>query len=416
MAPAQALPPPPEAPPPTEVQPDPGAADSEGAEAEQAAPELPEAIVLLTSGQKVRGLLAERNDAHVVLMVGNIKMDLPMHQVDRIEVQPTIVEQYETMRRMIAPKDLPSRVMLAQWLLDKEKYDWALKEVEGVLDEDPANPEAQRLRRLIVSQRDLQSRAGQPKAAPREQPDKAPKFQFPLLTADQINLIKVYEVDLSNPPRLIVPREAIDRLIKQYADHELMPPTREGRDALYHQSPADVLDLMFRMHARDLYGMVRVQDQPRSIERFRDNVQQAWLINSCATDRCHGGAEAGRLRLYNKRPNSDPTVYTDFLILDRFRMADDQPLINYEEPARSPLLQLALPRETSLFPHPKVPGANGRGDVWKPALSSTGDKRFGQAVDWIKSMYRPRPEYPVVYDPPGATRPRADAVTPVQPR
>lgn len=399
------------------IPPAPPADDSDGAGNAQPDPDdLPGAVVLLNNGQRITGMLVERDKDHIVLLVGNIRMDLPIAQVDRVDLQPTVAQQYENMRRMISPKDLPQRIMLASWLFDKERYDWALKEVNGVLDEDPANPDALRLRRLIVCQLDLRARAGQARPEPRPQADKPPKFQFPLLTPEQINLMKVYELDLSAPPKMIVPREAIDRILKEYADSDQLPPTPEGREALYHRAPADVLELMFRLHARDLYGMVQVQDQPRSMALFRDDVQQSWLINSCATDRCHGGAEAGRLRLYNRRPNGDATVYTDFLILDRFRLADDRPLINYEEPAQSPLLQMALPRENSLFPHPKVPGSNGRGDVWKPALPSTTDKRFGRALDWIKSMYQPRPDYPIVYEPPGSSLPRADAAAPAQPR
>jgi hypothetical protein len=396
---------------------DPGDTAAEPSDPEELDPDgMQGAVVYLTNGQKISGRLVENDQDHVVVLVGNIRLDLPKAQVERVELQPSLVQQYESMRRMISPKDLPQRILLAQWLFDKEKYDWALKEVDGVLDEDSANPEALRLRRLILAQLDLRARAGQPKAPPRAPVDKPAKFQFPLLTPEQINLIKIYEVDLADPPRLVIPREAIDLLLKQYAGSELLPPTKEGRDALYHRSPAEILELMFRLHARELYGMVRVLEQPRSMLRFRDDVQQAWLMNSCATDRCHGGADAGRLRLYNRRPNSDATAYTDFLILDRFRLAEDRPLIDYEEPAHSPLLQLAIPRENSLYPHPPVPGANGRGDVWKPALASTADPRFGRALDWIKAMYKPRPEYPVTYEPPGSLLPRADATTPVEPR
>jgi hypothetical protein len=399
------LPPPVEETPPLEEEP-----------AEQEEPEeLREAIVRLHTGQRITGRLVKQDDREIVLLVGNIRMTLAADQVDRIEVQPTVAEQYENMRRMIGPRDLQQRLLLAQWLLDKEKYDWALAEVDGVLDEDPASPDAQRLRRLVVSQIDLRARAGQPRPEPVQREKRPPKFQFPLLNAEQINLIKVYEVDLSDPPRMVIPREAIDRLLAENAGHELLPPTQEGRDALYRKPPAEVLDLMFRMNARGLYSMIQVQEQPKSMARFRDDVMVNWLGSSCATDRCHGGAEAGRLRLHNKKPNSDPTVYTNFLILDRFRMADERPLISFSEPARSPLLQLAIPREDSTSPHPPVFGAGGK-DIWRPALESADDPRFSEAVRWIKSMYQPRPEYPIAYEPPGASLPRTDAAAAPQPR
>jgi hypothetical protein len=179
-----------------------------------------------------------------------------------------------------------------------------------------------------------------------------------------------------------------------------MPRTREGQAALYRASPARILDLMFRVRARNLYSEVKVLDQPRSMRQFRDELHRSWIINSCATTRCHGGNEAGRLRLHNRRPGSDQTLYTNFLILERFRLADDTPLINYEDAGRSPLLHMGLPRDSSRFAHPVVPGADGRGDLWKPAFRSPTDRRFLEATEWIMSMYRPRPDYPIEYTPP----------------
>ena len=45
--------------------------------------------------------------------------------------------------------------------------------------------------------------------------------------------------------------------------------------------------------------------------------------------------------LASKRPSAEATVYTNFLILERYRLPDGTPMISYEEPARSPLLNLA---------------------------------------------------------------------------
>ena len=90
---------------------------------------------------------------------------------------------------------------------------------------------------------------------------------------------------------------------------------------------------------------------------FRDEVARSWLANSCATARCHGWPDAGRLRLTNKKPGMDAAVYTNFLILDRFRMADGRALINYDEPAKSPLLDMALPRDPARISHPSARGS-----------------------------------------------------------
>src|SRR5690606_8892035 len=96
--------------------------------------------------------------------------------------------------------------------------------------------------------------------------------------------------------------------------------------------------------ARELYGSVQVNGDPEAFSRFRDDVQTRWLVNACATNRCHGGAEAGRLRLVNTRPGGDEAVYTNFLILNRFVMTDGRPLILENDPGASPLLEMGLPR------------------------------------------------------------------------
>jgi hypothetical protein len=194
---------------------------------------------------------------------------------------------------------------------------------------------------------------------------------------------------------MVIDRETIARFMDEHAGEPGMPKNQQEREAMFRLSPSRLLDLMFRLQARELYPNVRVLDQPRPLRLFRDNVHRALIANYCATSRCHGGAEAGRLMLASKRPSAEATVYTNFLILERYRLPDGTPMINYEEPAKSPLLTLALPREAAATKHPIVPGPEGRGDRWKPFYKGTDDKRFTEAVEWIKSMYRPRPDYPI---------------------
>jgi hypothetical protein len=75
-------------------------------------------------------------------------------------------------------------------------------------------------------------------------------------------------------------------------------------------------------------------------------------------------------------------------------MGDGRPLIDYQNPGRSPLLQFGLPREDAITPHPDVVG-------WTPVFRSRDSRAFQRAVRWIQSMYRPRPDYPIEYTPPG---------------
>lgn len=365
----------------------------------------PEVVVHMVDGQRISAVLVSADDDELVVRIAGIDTRLPMRRVDRYRVLPPVMERYREMRDAIG--DDPSQIVqLAEWLRVRGREELALDEAERALELDPDHPEAQRMARLLSMQIELNKRARRSPVLRQEREEGNPRerddvqSRFPLLDEDQVNLLKVYEVDLSERPRLVIQRETISRLIESYRGNPLIPTTQEGREAIYRKSNGQILDLMFRLQARELYGEVRVLDQPRSMRLFREGVHRTWLINSCSTTACHGGAEAGRLMLHNRRVNSDATVYTNFLILERFRMADGTPLIDYDKPEHSPLLQMGLPRGDSLYPHPEAPrGITGR-DAWRPIFRSTDDRRFRRTVEWINSLYRPRPDYPIEYEPP----------------
>jgi hypothetical protein len=393
---------PPSAPPTADAQPEP-------------APEVPpdpnpEVAVTMKDGQRFTGLLVERTPDKVVLRIAGIDTPIKAAVIERLEVLPPVVERYKHMRAMINDGDADRLLLIVEWLRARGEYTLALKELDGILAAQPENAEAQRLKLLVDSQKQLADRAGvgrdRPGALPRPAgpviaaPGVLPGAAFPLLTAKDINLIKVYEVNLADPPRMVIPRDVVTRLIERFKNDPRIPATPEGRDELYRWSPTRILKLMFQLQARDLYSEVQVVDQPRALRLFRDNVHRAYIENYCATARCHGGAQAGRLPLYSKRPNAEETVYTNFLIIDRFRFGDGKPLVDYQEPAASALIQLGMPRDISKRPHPLVPNPPAGGDAWKPFIKSKDDLRYQQIVEWVNAMYHPHPSYPVDYTPP----------------
>lgn len=361
-----------------------------------------EATVTLRDGRQYTGVLVEQSPQRVVLRIAGIETSVPAGMVVRVEILPPVLERYRAMRATIDDADVERLLMLVEWLRARRQWDLALAELEHVLTVAPEHAEARRLRTLVQAEQDLARKAASPPAGTPQttappSPDQPP---FPLLSPQDINLIRVYEVDLRDPPRMVIDRRTITRLMDQYAGDPLIPTTPQGREAMYALSPVRILEIMFQLRARDLYGEVRVLDHPRSMRLFRDQVHRTYVINYCASTRCHGGTEAGCLWLTNRRPGTDATVYTNFLILERYRLDDGRPLINYDEPARSPLLHLGLPRSQALDKHPRVPGRDSQGDLWRPYFRGTDDYRFRQVVEWIGTMYRPRPEYPVAYEPP----------------
>lgn len=369
--------------------------------AESDEPALPaDCEIVLDDGRRILGTLVESGPTTVVVEVGGIRTTYERARINELRIMEPVEDRYRALRRAIPDSDIDQRLMLAQWLMSRRAYRLAYREVDELMLLDPANPEIIKLRRHLELQIRLLEGVSPGEDRDNERtPQERDRAEFPLLSPEEINLLKVFEIDLRDPPRMLIPRRVVDELIAEHQSSELIPSSPEAQRALYRQPPRRILDLMFRLRARDLYGQVEVQGHPRSMERFRDDVHRGWLMRGCATSQCHGGQAAGRLWLHNQNINSDATVYTNFFILDHFKLEDGTPLINYDEPAKSPLLQMALPRARSERPHPVV-SELGREVAWRPPLSGPEDDGFRKALRWLETMYRPRPVYPISYEPP----------------
>ncbi len=350
-------------------------------------------LIERVDGSRFEANLVRQTPEEVVIRIGEIEQAIAASEIVRIVRLPSVRERYAELRRNIPDDDADQLLVLVRLLRSRGELGLALLELDHILSIDPDHPEAARLRTVVAAELALE--AGRGKGRPRNVPER--RTEFPVLSDEEINLIKVYETDLRRRPRLELSDELIDRMIERYGDHSLMPQTPEGVEALRRWPAARVLDLLFRMRARDLYSEVEVQGDPRSLELFKENVHAGWLTRACATTDCHGGSEAGRLWLRTRPRNADSTVYTNFLILERFRLADGSPLLNYDDPASSPLLQFALPPERSQRPHPPLARTTR---AWRPPLTSVEDPDFKNAVDWLRAMYSPRPQYPIDYTPP----------------
>lgn len=364
--------------------------------------------ILLKSGDRLEGEFVSGDEHRLTLRISGVSLNIDRGTIERQTILAPQAERYRKMRAQIADDDADRLVTLAEWLQRRRMFTEALAEIDAALQADPTHAEGLRMKRVVEQLAELAERKGSGERAEEDkerQIDEARRFptrpkvnEFPLLTPEQINIIKVYEVDLRDPPKMTIPRETIQKLIIRFGDDPLIPESREAREAFLRKPPEEILDVMFRLRARDMYDQVNVIGQPRSMQLFRDEVHAGWLVTSCASTACHGGSDSGRLRLFNYRPTADASVYTNFLILDRFETRDGKRLIDTEDPERSLLLQMGLPRDDARVPHPRIPG-------WQPAFRNREARRYLQAIEWIRSLYRPRPEYPVEYVLPGTPDP-----------
>lgn len=358
-----------------------------------------EVRLLMQDGRSFRGEFVLEDRLNVVIKIAGIATTFDRLKVIRITALKTFEEQYHELEMGISREDYFRRFEFCQWLYRRKKYELAAGQLESLLDDTDEYPEARALLRKVNNASAIlgpdgsvkRSESEEGKSGGDDEAEMSGRFiEAALLNDAQINLLRIYEVDLKDPPRMLVSRETIDRLFDRYAGSDLVPKTSAGRRQFYVREPVEILELMFELQARDLYGEIRVLSEPDAFIRFRRDVQRTWLTNSCATSKCHGGSEAGDFYLFNKRTNFSRTVYTNFLILEQTRV-NGEALIDYGQPAESPLLHMGLLRNQTARPHPEVPG-------WRPVFRSRADPIFQKAVDWINSMYRPRPDYPFKYE------------------
>lgn len=359
-----------------------------------------ECVVTLPGGRRLTGILMESREDEIVLRINGIDTTFQRSRISSIDFLPPIEERFERLRAAVPDEDIDARIALVNWLRDRRAYVIAIEELDSILESDPDNPDALVLHRWLTEHLKLMESRLDRDDADRERAKSRRVTQAPTLSEDQINLIRVYEIDLDHPPKLKVDDDIIRTLMAR--DPSSFPVDPDEREEMLEMSDLDKLRLLFSHRARDLYGRVRVQEDPRSIDLFKDHIAgpTGWLMNACATTRCHGGTEAGGFQLLTRRPNTDETLYTNFLIVDRATLKDGTPLINVADPARSPLIQLAMVQSKSIYPHPEIDPLE-TGQRFRPVFRTTRDRGYTRAIEWIRSLYTPRPDYGIEYPPPG---------------
>lgn len=338
--------------------------------------------------------------------VGVVKGTVPRSEVYRVALSRPFEERYRAIKATLSKDDTVRRLALCDWLISEGKYIEAQAELTQLI-EDAKMPEAVTLLRQVTAQlattkgsdraNPPPTEANDPNYVPDEQP---PPVKLPTrtMTPDEINLIRVYEIDLDQPPKLTIDHADTRALLSDFSASPLVPTDPIAQTALVQGDPVQVVKLAFQLKARDFYNKIRVTSEPASLSAFRRKVHDGWLITNCATSRCHGGPDAGKFFLFNLNTTDARVRYTNLLNLLR-GTTNGRPLVNFEDPVQSVIVQYALPESEATTPHPAVKG-------WKPVF---GKKLYAQKLDetlqWIRSMYQPRPIYPIEYVPPDLTAP-----------
>ena len=368
--------------------------------------------LILRNGDVISGTLIRDDFEKVIIEIKGVRTPYPREVVWETIKNLTARQEYEAAKQRIKPEQHIDRLNLARWLYSKEMYREAKLELESLLVTSKL-PDAIELLNIVSAQlmleqdpSEIDSEYETPPRGRRDSDIKSGPVNLrdllpsKILDADDVNIMRVYEIDFKNPPKLYVSPQSIREVLEKYGDSNLIPSDSSGRTRLFRADPVEIARLIFKLKARDLYSRIEVNSEPAALNQFRLKVHDGWVIPNCATSRCHGGIDAGRFFLHRRGSKSDKVRYTNLLILERWNELE-RPLINYERPQDSLLLQYALPRKEARFPHPDVKG-------FRPVFSRSNKRLLDATLEWITSMYQPRTRYPVKYDPPVLDSPDGD--------
>lgn len=356
-----------------------------------------EAVVTTYDGRTLTGELLSQDESTVTLMISGIKTPISRRSIQSMEIKDAPSEQYRKQRAGLDDNDLDGRYRLAYSMYEKKWYDLAMVELQSLARQFPEDEKVAALRTLVQSKLDAQqqdtrrdsrpSPAGPNNNTVTEVTDTPTPEQR--LTDEQINAIRVYEVDLAEQPRITLTPETIEKLYENYASNDQL--TKDRRE--FRRMPGyEQLGVLFDLQARELYPEVIIRQDSPAIKEFRSQLHQRYVLNYCAATGCHGDGSPGGLYLFRILPNSDATVYTNFYILNRIRNAQGA-MIDRDEPRRSLLLQYGIKREAAATPHPEVQGL-------RPQFNDDQDPRYQQYADVIHMLWQPAPDYGLSYSPP----------------
>ena len=345
--------------------------------------------VTTSDGRTLRGEVVTQSKDSITLKIAGVNLAIKRSKIASIKDLPSISQLYERRRAKLKDADLDGRYRLAYFLYQHHRDELAIKELTSLARRFPKSDKVAVLREMVESRLHAATQ-------PTRHATNQPRWPVPLdkrLTNKQIQTIKVYEIDLSTQPQVIVPQQTIDRFLHEYAIKRGVKISPSDRQTFLHLDGYKQLELMFHARARDLYSQVKVLGDPPAMRKFRSLIEPGYLLNYCGTTRCHGGFKpAGGLYLFRGEPESTRTAYTNFYILSQYQSQKGR-MIDRNSPRNSLFFQYGLPRGAAKTPHPKVPG-------WRPYFIGDDTPGTQNVLDFIQSLYTPKPEYGIKYAPP----------------
>ncbi len=358
------------------------------------------AIITMRDGRVIEGDVVRETPDAITLDIQGIETTLPRKDITNLEFTKSLLDEYKERKAGIKPDQKGDWYALARWLYDQnsaEADQLAQTELKALLAQHPNYQAAQILLTVVEKRQAERNQTVRPGPVapppPGPPPSDVPTDDEPLmLTKPQAQLLKVYEVDLSTKPRVIVPQPVADRFYETYRNQPVLESFQgaTGKRRFLRLEGYEQLSHIFQARARDLYDQVIVRDEPNSLKTFRSKINPLYLARYCGA--CHGKPDSEKFYVFTERSSSESAAYSNFLILNR-ATATGENLIDYTQPRRSLLVQYGLPSHEATTPHPEVPGR-------RPYYTGLKDKRIEMITNWIQNdLNRVTPlSYPIEYE------------------
>ncbi len=360
-------------------------------------------LVRTLDGHQYEGDIKEAADGSVDISSHGGVLTIPKSQILSIDYEESLqISQFQDRLSKLGPNDVKGRMDLARWALEHNEFDLAMQAAQAAQRIQPGNDEIATLLNTIESQRTLMSH---PSTAPAQTTVPAPTAPRPVskfLPADDINAIRLNELQPDDTVRIQFLENVKSRFLALLGS---------GAADLKSAEPVDLALAIAAKRDANLNKDVRVYGDPKSLMDYRRRIQPR-VLAGCAASGCHGGTGSGGFFLY---PDADqqPVWYTNFYILQTYRknveVADafghgmaQRPMIDRVHPEASLLVQYSLPRNLASTPHPKV-------NNFKGIFRTTQDPDYTSLVTWIGSTLRAvEPDYGITFDIPKGKAPAAE--------
>ncbi len=350
------------------------------------------AVLITNDGDTYEGQLVRQTPDLVILKVGGIDARFDRSDIRQLTIRETPRQIYEQQRAELEDDDLAGRLGLAQRMMDLQALPIARGELVSLDRDFPGTARVTEMLNLVNARLRLQNTAGTAEAPARTSAEREkPNRENPVYLDDsQINLIKVYELDLDTEPRVTIPADTIDQFFERYSDNSAVPTGRRARADFRRMAGHEQLAMLFQVRARELYPDVEVRSEPEPLLQFRRTINSDYVARYFAP--LFGQGQIQGLKILSDRPNSDSEAYTNFYLLSTF-LYDGMPLINRGDPEQSLLLQWGLERAAARHPAPETEG-------WQPRFRQTSDEEFQRIVQWIDDLFGGEtPDYGIDFSP-----------------